>query len=86
MAVDKVIVSGNLGEFRGGQTLTDRREIALYYRLSVNEGADEPTTLTTDEILEIIDNVDVSECDGDPSDIDVLRTEALEMSAPKQAA
>lgn len=86
MAVDKVIVSGNLGEFKAGQVLTDRREIALYYRLGVNEGADEPTTLTTDQILEIIDNVDVSECDGDPTDTDVLRTEALERSAPKEVA
>jgi hypothetical protein len=82
MAVTEVIVSGELGRFTSGQVLTDRNEIAEYYRLSVNEGADEKTTLTNDQILIIIDEVDVT--GFDPDDVDVLRTEALNKGLVKE--
>ncbi len=81
MPVTNVEVSGDIGEFKAGSILVDRKMIAKYYRVSLNEGADRPTQLTDDEILACIDKVDVTGLgtgDSDISDIDVVRTEALE--------
>lgn len=78
--ITKTTVSGDLGRFQQGQVLTDRAEIAEYYRLSLNEGRDHPLQVPDAEILKVIDAVDVASItDGDvDSDIDVVRTEALE--------
>lgn len=82
MQVNKVTVSGDLGNFKQGEVLTDRSQIAAYYRLSVNEGAGKDTNLSDAQILSIIDRVNVSECgEEDYDDIDVLRTDALENRA-----
>lgn len=91
MLVNKVEVSGDIGEFTTGQILVDRAEIAKYYRQSLLEGADDVDAvaqLSDDNILKIVDATDISECtDGDIlSDIDVLRTDALEKHIKQVAA
>lgn len=74
----KVVVSGDLGRFKQGQILTEDKEIAAYYRDSVNEGADKPCKLSDEQILDIVKKVPAGTDNLDPDDIDVVRTEALE--------
>lgn len=75
--VTSVTVSGHLHPFKQGQVLDDRPTIALYYRMSVNEGRDAPADITDETILAIIDEESIPE-GMEPDDIDVVRTEAIE--------
>ncbi len=71
-----IIVSGSLGPYKAGDTLTRKGDIILYYRLGLDEGADAQTTLTDEQIWAGVKAVNVEGLE--PEDIDVARIQYLE--------
>lgn len=71
-----VTVAGDIGPFKQGQELTRDKDIALYFRLALNEGADTETTLDDKQIFAGVKSVDVTGLDAD--DADIKRVQHLE--------
>jgi hypothetical protein len=66
-------VTGDLGRFVGGQVLSSNQDIADYYRTMVNEGADNETLLSNEQILTIVRSVP-----GDGEDQEIERIQLME--------
>lgn len=71
------IVSGDMGPYKADQVLSTKEHIVRYMRLSLNEGADEETTLSDDQIWEGMQTVSTEGLD-DPSDRDIAACQYLE--------
>lgn len=70
---DGYTVTGNIGSYVQGQVVINDADVAAYYRAVLNEGADRESTLTDEQILKV-----VHEIDGDSEDAEVERIEKLE--------
>lgn len=84
--VTSVVVSGTIGEFTQHEVLTDRTKIASYVRTCYNEGKTggdfgNPTPMTDDELLAIVDEVGQSD---DPEMDEMAWEEAID-NAPVTA-
>lgn len=73
MSKFQVTVTGDLGSFKTGQVLTTGKEIADYHRVVLNEGADEPTSLSDEQIVTVVRTIA-----GDSEDAEVERVGALQ--------
>lgn len=80
-----LIVSGDLGPYKGGDTLSTKAHIVAYVRAMLDEGADEPTPLTDDQIYAGVQAVDVTGLapdDADVSRVQYLQTLASSLDTP----
>jgi hypothetical protein len=80
-----ITVTGDTGPFKTNQVLTKASDVAKYYRLSVNEYLASPTTLTDQQILEVVNLTQGDDMDAECERVENLATKAMNIHEDRKA-